>query len=216
MKSDRSASGLVLAQREAERRTSTATRYRSHMTPAGYERSTERLILRRWREADREPFAALNADPDVMDYFPILLTRAESDQLIAEIEAGFDQRGYGLWALQLRATGKFIGFTGLDIPSFEAHFTPAVEVGWRLARAAWHDGYATEAARASLAFGFEEVGLEEIVSFTSAVNLRSRAVMERIGMTHDPADDFDHPELEAGDRLSRHVLYRKSVRDWTH
>lgn len=186
------------------------------MTSAGYERGTKRLILRRWREADREPFAALNADPDVMDYFPVRLTRAESDQMIARIEAGFDQRGYGLWALQLRATGEFIGFTGLDIPSFEAHFTPAVEVGWRLAQSAWHHGYATEAARASLACGFEEAGLEEIVSFTSAVNLRSRAVMERIGMTHDPADDFDHPHLDEGHRLSRHVLYRTSVRDWTY
>jgi RimJ/RimL family protein N-acetyltransferase len=181
----------------------------------GNERRTERLILRRWREADREPFAALNADPDVMDYFPTGLTRAESDQMIARIEAGFDRRGYGLWALQLRATGEFIGFTGLDTPSLEAHFTPAVEVGWRLARSAWHQGYATEAAWASLAFGFEEAGLEEIVSLTSTVNVRSRAVMERIGMTHDPADDFDHPDLEEGHRLSRHVLYRTPVSDWT-
>jgi RimJ/RimL family protein N-acetyltransferase len=157
------------------------------MTPAGHERSTERLILRRWGEADREPFAALNADPDVMVHFPVRLTRAESDQLIARIEAGFDQHGYGLWALELRATGEFIGFTGIDVPAFRAHFTPAVEVGWRLARSAWHQGYATEAGRASLALGFEEAGLEEIVSFTSAVNLRSRAVMERIGaLLHVP------------------------------
>lgn len=191
------------------------TRYRHRMRPTGNGLSTERLILRRWREADREPFAALNADPDVMDYFPSRLTRAQSDQLISRIEAGFDQRGYGLWALELRATDELIGFTGLDTPSFEAHFTPAVEVGWRLARSAWHNGYATEGAQASLAFGFEEAGLEEIVSFTSIVNLRSRAVMERIGMTHDPADDFDHPDLEEGDRLSRHVLYRMSALDRT-
>jgi len=184
------------------------------MTPAEDERSTERLILRRWHETDYEPFAALNADRDVIAYFPVRLTRAESDQLIARIEAGFDRRGYGLWALELRTTGEFIGFTGLDIPSFKAHFTPAVEVGWRLVRSAWHQGYATEAGRASLAVGFEEAGLDEIVSFTSTVNSRSRAVMERIGMTHDPADDLDHPKLEAGDRLSRHVLYRISVRDW--
>ena len=182
------------------------------MTPAGNELSTERLTLRPWREADHEPFAALNADPYVMDYFPVRLTRAESDRLIARIEAGFDQLGYGLWALELRATGEFIA--GLDIPSFEAHFTPAVEVAWRLARTAWHQGYATEAGRASLAFGFEEAGLDEIVSFTSTMNLRSRAVMQRIGMTHDSADDFDHPELEEGDRLSRHVLYRMPVSDW--
>ena len=171
---------------------------RPRMRHAGNKCRTERLILRRWRETDREPFAALNADPDVMDYLPVRLTRAESDQLIARIDAGFDQRGYGLWALELRATGEFIGFTGLDIPSFEAHFTPAVEVGWRLARSAWRQGYATEAARASLAFGFQEADLDEIVSFTSAANSRSRAVMQRIGMTYDPADDFDHPELEEG------------------
>jgi RimJ/RimL family protein N-acetyltransferase len=179
------------------------------------ELTTPRLLLRRWREADHEPFAALNADPHVMKYFPVPLTRAESDRLIARIEAGFDQRGYGLWALQLRATGEFLGFTGLDIPSFQAHFTPAVEVGWRLARSAWGRGYATEAGRASLAFGFEEAGLGEIVSFTSAVNVRSQAVMERIGMRHDPADDFDHPELGEGDELRRHVLYRTSDDGWT-
>ncbi len=191
------------------------TRYRHRMRPTGNGLSTERLILRRWREADRDPFAALNADPDVMGYFPVRLTRTESDQLLDSIEAGFDQRGYGLWALELRTTGEFIGFTGLDIPSFEAYFTPAVEVGWRLTRSAWGQGYATEAARASLAYGFEEADLEEVVSFTSAANLRSRAVMERIGMTHDPADDFDHPDLEAADRLSRHVLYRMSALDRT-
>ena len=181
---------------------------------ADNEFTTARLLLRRWREGDREPFAALNADRDVMEFFPTRLTPAESDDLIARFEAGFDERGYGLWAVELRATGKFVGFTGLDTPSFEAHFTPAVEVGWRLARSAWGQGYATEAGRASIAFGFEEAGLGEIVSFTSAVNLRSQAVMRRIGMTHDPADDFDHPALEEGDLLRRHALYRMSVGDW--
>jgi len=179
------------------------------------ELSTARLLLRCWRETDREPFAALNADPFVMEYFPARLTRADSDQLIAKIESGFDQRGYGLWALELRTTGEFIGFTGLDTPSFEAHFTPAVEVGWRLARSAWGQGYATEAGLTSVGFGFEEAGLGEIVSFTSAANLRSRAVMKRIGMTHDPLDDFDHPDLEEGDDLRRHVLYRMSAGDWS-
>jgi ribosomal-protein-alanine N-acetyltransferase len=181
---------------------------------AGNEPTTARLLLRRWREADHEPFAALNADPLVMEYFPARLSRSESDDLIARIEAGFDQHGYGLWALELRATGEFVGFSGLEMPSFEAHFTPAVEVGWRLARSAWGQGYATEAGRVSLAFGFEAVGLEEIVSLTSVANLRSRAVMERLGMTHDPGDDFDHPGLPEANHLRRHVLYRRSVRDW--
>lgn len=172
------------------------------------ELNTPRLTLRRWRDADREPFAALNGDSLVMEYFPDCLTRQQSDELIERIEAGFEQHGYGLWALQVRATGELIGFTGLEAPSFDAHFTPAVEIGWRLARSAWGNGYATEGARASLAFGFEQAGLAEIVSFTSTTNRRSRAVMERIGMTHDPSDDFDHPDLPEGHRLRRHVLYR--------
>ncbi|HEY2182090.1 MAG TPA: GNAT family N-acetyltransferase [Solirubrobacteraceae bacterium] len=181
---------------------------------AGNELTTARLLLRRWREADHEPFAALNADPLVMEHFPARLSRFETDDLIAAIEAGFDRHGYGLWALELRATGEFVGFTGLDRPSFEAHFTPAVEVGWRLARSAWGQGYATEAGRASLAFGFDVAGLEEIVSFTRVANARSRAVMERLGMTRDPGDDFDHPGLTEADHLRRHALYRRSVRDW--
>src|SRR6202035_4615529 len=155
------------------------------------------------------------ADPRVMEHFPAPLARADSDRLIARIEAGFDRRGYGLWALELLDTGQLLGFTGLEVPSFEATFTPAVEVGWRLARSAWGRGYATEAALATLAFGFEQAGLGEIVSFTSTPHLRSRAVMERIGMTHDPTDDFDHPELEDGDPLRRHVLYRISLDDWS-
>ncbi|HEY7256190.1 MAG TPA: GNAT family N-acetyltransferase [Solirubrobacterales bacterium] len=169
---------------------------------------TARLRLRRWRQADREPFAGINADPRVMEHFLAPLTRAQSDALVAEIEEGFEERGFGLWALELRETGELIGFTGLSVPEFEAHFTPAVEVGWRLAAPAWGRGYATEAARAALGFGFGPAGLEEVVSFTSAGNERSRAVMERLGMRRDPADDFDHPGIPAGDPLRRHVLYR--------
>jgi len=169
---------------------------------------TARLRLRRWVKADREPFAALNADPLVMEYFPDLLSRRQSDNLIGAIESGFEQRGFGLWAVEVRATGTFVGFTGLSEPSLEAHFTPAVEVGWRLARAAWGKGFATEAAKASLAFGFEEIGLDQIVSFTSAENMRSRAVMERIGMRRNPDDDFEHPGLPNAHPLSQHVLYR--------
>lgn len=169
---------------------------------------TERLLLRRWREEDREAFAALNADPAVMEHFPAPLSRAESDAFIDRIAPQLVERGWGLWALEVRATGAFIGFTGLAIPRFEARFTPAVEVGWRLARDAWGFGYATEAARAALAVGFEEAGLDEIVSFTAVGNTRSRRVMHRIGMTHDEADDFDHPGLPEGHPLRRHVLYR--------
>ena len=167
-----------------------------------------RLRLRRWRPEDRAPFAALNADPEVMEHFPARLTRAESDALADRIDAGFAEHGFGLWAVEVRATGQFIGFTGLSVPSFDAHFTPAVEVGWRLARPAWGHGYASEAARRALAEGFTTYGLAEVVSFTSVTNVRSQAVMRRIGMTHDPADDFGHPRLAPDDRLYRHVLWR--------
>jgi RimJ/RimL family protein N-acetyltransferase len=154
----------------------------------------------------------MNADSDVMEFFPEPLSRRQSDDLIEKIEAGFEVNGYGLWALELRSTGEFIGFTGLAPPEFEAHFTPAVEVGWRLARSAWGNAYATEAAQAALRFGFEEAGLAEVVSFTSAGNARSRAVMKRLGMTRDPAEDFDHPLLPKRHPLRRHVLYRAAVR----
>lgn len=153
----------------------------------------------------------MNADPVVMEHFPDLLTRQQSDDLIEKIEAHFEAHGYGLWALELRATAEFIGFAGMAKPSFDTHFTPAVEIGWRLDRSAWGKGYATEAARAALAFGFDEVGLIEIVSFTTVANARSRAVMERIGMTHDPADDFDNPSISVGHPQRRHVLYRISA-----
>ncbi|MBA9002086.1 GNAT family N-acetyltransferase [Thermomonospora cellulosilytica] len=169
---------------------------------------TERLILRRWRERDRGPFAALNADPQVMEHFPATLDRAGSDAAIDRYETGFEANGYGIWALEVAATGEFIGLAGLSPVTFTAPFTPAVEIAWRLVRTAWGHGYATEAGRACLAYGFEALGLPEIVAFTSTTNLRSQAVMRRLGMTHDPADDFDHPRLPPGHRLRRHVLYR--------
>jgi ribosomal-protein-alanine N-acetyltransferase len=170
---------------------------------------TERLALRRWRDDDRAPFAALNADPEVMEHFVRPLTPEESDAMVDRIEAGFDEHGYGLWAVEVRATGEFIGFTGLAVQTFPAPFTPAVEVGWRLPRAAWGHGYASEAARAALEVGWD-AGLAEIVSMTTTTNLRSQAVMARLGMTRDPADDFDHPNVPEGHRLRRHVLYRIS------
>jgi RimJ/RimL family protein N-acetyltransferase len=172
------------------------------------------LLLRRWRDSDRAPFASLNADPQVMEFFEAPLTRQESDALVERIEADFEQLGYGLWALEVRATGQFIGFTGLSVPTFEAHFTPAVEIGWRLLRSAWGQGFATEAARQALAFAFDVVQLEEIVSFTTSAHERSQAVMRRLGMTRNPADDFDHPRLPEGSRLRRHVLYRMPSHRW--
>jgi ribosomal-protein-alanine N-acetyltransferase len=168
---------------------------------------TERLVLRRWRASDRVPFAALNADPEVMRHFPQALTRQASDALAASADAHIEREGWGLWALEEQATGRFLGFTGLARPSVEAPFMPAVEVGWRLARDAWGCGFATEAARAAVSFAFDELGLDEILSFTVEGNARSRAVMRRIGMRHDPADDFDHPRVAEGE-FRRHVLYR--------
>ena len=172
--------------------------------------STNRLILRRWREEDREPFAQMNCDPAVMEFFSALLTRAESDALVDRAEAHFAANGFGPWATELRETGEFIGFIGLSIPRFVAHFTPCVEIGWRLAAAYWGRGLATEGARAVGEIAFGDLGLKELVSFTSVANMRSRRVMKKIGMTHDPADDFDHPSLAEGHMLKRHALYRKT------
>jgi ribosomal-protein-alanine N-acetyltransferase len=169
---------------------------------------TERLLLRRWRAGDRAPFAALNADPVVMEYFPSRLSRAASDAMIDRAEAAFEERGFAWWALEVTATGEFIGFTGLAVPRFEAHFMPAVEIGWRLARSAWGHGYATEAALRALRFAFDDLHLPEVVSFTTHTNQRSQAVMRRLGMTHDPADDFAHPQLPPDNPLRPHVLYR--------
>jgi RimJ/RimL family protein N-acetyltransferase len=176
--------------------------------------TTDRLLLRQWRDSDREPFAALNADPAVMEHFPALQTREQSDALIDRNIPDLDDRGWGLWALEVKDTGEFIGFTGLNVPTFEAPFLPGVEIGWRLAKGAWGNGYATEAARAALAYGFGPAGLDEIVSFTATTNLPSQRVMQRIGMVHDEAGDFDHPRIEEGHRLRRHVLYRINRAQW--
>ena len=178
------------------------------MSPTPSELRTERLVLRRWRAADREPFAALNADPVVMEHFVAPLTRDQSDDMVDRIEDTFDREGWGLWAVVVADTDTFIGFTGLWPATFEAHFTPAVEVGWRLAQAGWGHGYATEAARASLQDGFARFAFDEIVSMTSVTHTRSQRVMQKLGMTRDPADDFDHPNVRDGHRIQRHVLYR--------
>ena len=163
---------------------------------------TERLLLRRWRDDDRAPFAAMNADPVVMEHFPSLLPREDSDALADRIEAHFDEHGYGLWAVE--ADGTFLGFTGLVWQTYEASFTPALEVGWRLARGAWGHGYATEAARAALARGLSEV--DSVVSTTALTNVRSQRVMERIGMRREL--EFDHPRVPEGHPVRPHVLFR--------
>ncbi|MFF3752382.1 GNAT family N-acetyltransferase [Streptomyces sp. NPDC002018] len=167
---------------------------------------TDRLVLRRWRDSDREPWAAMNADPEVREHLGDLLTREQSDASVARFETEFDQRGYGWWAVEVQATGEFIGFAGLDEVDDDVPFT-GVEIGWRLARSAWGQGYATEAALTVLAHGFDTLELPEILAVTTATNLRSQAVMRRIGMTRDPADDFEDPTEPEGP-LRSNVLYR--------
>ena len=170
--------------------------------------STARLIMRRWRDADREPFAALNADPETMRYFPATMDRAASDAFVDLIEQRFEERGYGLWAMELTGTGEFIGFTGLNRKPADVPGGDGVEIGWRLARHAWHQGYATEAAAAALDVAFHGIGLAEIWSFTSVLNEPSQAVMRRIGLTE--YFRFDHPRIAAGDPLRPHVMYHQA------
>jgi RimJ/RimL family protein N-acetyltransferase len=170
--------------------------------------STDRLWLRRWLPDDRIPFAKLNSDPRVVEFLPGALSREESDAVADRIEAHFQRHGFGLWAVEIPGVTQFAGFIGLSIPRFEAPFTPCIEIGWRLDAEYWNHGYATEGARAALAFGFGSLELEEIVSFTVPGNVRSRRVMEKLGMTHSASDDFDHPVLPEGHPLRRHVLYR--------
>jgi ribosomal-protein-alanine N-acetyltransferase len=176
------------------------------MTPI----ETERLLLRRWRRSDSAPFHEMNSDPAVVKFLLKPLSLDESNALIVRIENHFDQHGYGSWAVEEKATGCLIGFTGLVSPSFETHFSPCVEIGWRFAKASWGKGYATEAARAALEFGFGPAGLSEIVSFTSPANVKSIAVMERLGMKRDFSGDFEHPRVPVGHPLRPHVLYRIS------
>jgi RimJ/RimL family protein N-acetyltransferase len=173
-----------------------------------------RIRLRRWRDEDRQAFAAMNSDARVMEFFQSRLTRIESDAMVDRIQEHFNKHDFGLWAIEVPGVAAFVGFAGLAIARFSAHFTPCVEVGWRLAFEHWGRGYATEAARLALGYGFRTLALSEVISFTSATNHRSRAVMERLGMRRDPADDFDHPVLPEGHPLRRHVLYRLGSRSY--
>lgn len=174
--------------------------------PGIIEFDTERLRLRQWQASDRAPFAALNADPAVMAFFPSLLTRAESDAMADRCASLITQRGWGFWAVELRRSGEFIGFVGLHQPSAELPFAPCVEVGWRLAAPYWGQGFASEAARGAIHVGFHELGLDEIVSFTTVTNHRSRAVMQRLGMR--ACGHFEHPHVSHESGLRLHCLYR--------
>lgn len=169
---------------------------------------SERLLLRRWRPEDLEPFARLCADSRVMEHFPATLSERECESLITRIEAGFEQNGFGAWACELKENGVFIGFVGLAVPTFVSHFTPCVEIAWRIAYEHWGKGLAPEGARVALDAAFNVLKLPEVLSFTAVQNHRSRRVMEKIGMTHDPSGDFDHPSLPSDHVLCRHVLYR--------
>jgi|SRR5215469_7861790 len=176
---------------------------------------TARLMLRPWRPEDRLPYAALNADPLVMEHYPQVLSREESDASAARIEAALDAQRFGLWAVEIPDVCPFVGYVGLAEPRFVARFTPCVEIGWRLAREHWGRGYATEAATAVCDYAFGPLGLGQLVSFTAPANWRSRRVMETLGMRRDEQDDFDHPDLAPGHPLRRHVLYRMTATDWT-
>jgi ribosomal-protein-alanine N-acetyltransferase len=172
----------------------------------------DRVVLRGWEGRDAEPFAALNADPLAMEFFPAPLSRTESDAMIGRAQAGLESRGWGWWCLDIG--GVCAGFVGLGQPTFEAPFTPCVEIGWRMTTRFWGRGYATEAARLALTFGFRHIGLAEIVSFTTVANWRSRRVMERLGMRRSPSDDFEHPRIAPGHPLRLHVLYRMAATDF--
>lgn len=178
------------------------------MTAPLIEFDTDRLRLRQWRESDLEPFAAMAADPQVMEFLLPLPTRADSDASANRASALIAKNGWGFWAVEHKATGEFIGLTGLNVPLATLPFSPCVEIGWRLARHTWGQGFATEAARGALQVGFERLGFDEIVAFTAAGNLRSAAVMERIGMHEDVAGAFDHPSVPAGSPLLAHRLFR--------
>ncbi len=175
---------------------------------------TERLILREWQDKDFEPFFALNQDVDVMRYFPNILSHQETVDLVNRIKHKFKANGYGLYACELKKSGQFIGFIGLNAPDFSAHFTPRVEVGWRVAKEFWGQGLAVEAAQRCLEIGFKQFGLDEIVSFTAKRNHNSQRVMQKLGMTNNETEDFQHPKLDPKHPLALHVLYRMPRSLW--
>jgi [ribosomal protein S5]-alanine N-acetyltransferase len=174
--------------------------------------STERLGLRRWIDSDITPFAEMNADADVMEYFPKTLTYSETLEMVQRINLHFDKNNFGLFAVEDKITKEFIGFTGFSIPTFDSFFTPCVEIGWRYKKEKWGHGYATESAKACLKYGFDTLNFSKIVSFTSSANRKSINVMEKIGMAYEA--DFDHPRIEKNSILCRHVLYQ--IKNWKY
>ncbi|MGC1310272.1 MAG: GNAT family N-acetyltransferase [Phormidesmis sp.] len=178
-----------------------------------YELETDRLRLRQWTEADKVPFAQLNADERVMKFFPRTLSRPESDALVERMQSEIAQRGWGWWAVEVKDQHRFIGFVGLNVPAADLPFNPCVETGWRLAFDAWGQGYATEAARTAVAFGFETLELAEIVAFTPLRNVRSQSVMRKLGM-HRAEQTFMHPSVPDGSPVKEHCLYKLSRTDW--
>jgi RimJ/RimL family protein N-acetyltransferase len=174
---------------------------------------TTHLVLRSWKEGDKEPFARMNADPHVMEFMPNRLTAAECNSWVDWIKDHFARHGFGLYAAELKSDGRFIGFIGVQVPSFQAHFTPCVEIGWRLAADCWGKGLATEGASAVGRHAFDVLRLASLVSFTVPANIRSRRVMEKLGMNRNPTEDFDHPKLPEGHPFRRHVLYRLARAD---
>jgi len=176
--------------------------------PAPLELHTRRCVLRQWQPGDFEPWAAMNADPEVRRHFPGLLTPEAAASEAGRCRDAIAQRGWGMWALELPGVMPFAGFVGLNVPHYDAPFVPAVEIGWRLVRAAWGCGYASEAAQAALEFAFTRLGLREVVAIAVPGNQASLRVMQRLGMVRDEAGDFDHPRIQAGHPLRRHVLYR--------
>lgn len=175
---------------------------------------TKRLILRAWQKSDVESMFTINQDPKVMEYYPSLQDKAQTQRFIERINQHQNKHGFSLYVVELKSTGEMIGYVGLLRPDFEAHFTPTVEIGWRLASQFWGQGYATEAAKAVLHYAFTQINLTEIVSFTTKDNLKSRRVMQKIGLSHDPKDDFDHPNLDKKNPLCRHVLYRITKQEY--
>ncbi|MCA3017601.1 MAG: GNAT family N-acetyltransferase [Rhodocyclaceae bacterium] len=175
---------------------------------------TQRVLLRQWKDSDLDAWAEMNADPEVRKYFPKVLDRAEADGEASRIRGGIAQRGWGMWAIEIPGILPFAGLVGLNLPAFQAPWMPAVEIGWRLSRDAWHKGYATEGAVAAMNFAFDELHLPEVVAMSVKTNTPSHQVMQRLGMTHDPSADFDHPRVPADWPLKTHILHRISPATW--